>query len=153
MFSDFRRYAIISLRNSPCNCRKGITVTANRDGVSDCILKSCRFEKCHHCLGHGVLAGLIKLITVSDTIKCEVHRIVVLIDIITNLQHALSMQRHKNSDCRCFCAFQAFRMIMCHHGYGLGHCYCFIQAVRCKSYRRNTHRCSVPKTAVWLWIV
>ena len=153
MFSDFRRNAIISLRDPSGNCRNGIAVTANRDGVSDCIFKSCRFEKCHHRLWYGVLAGLTKLIAVPYAIKCEVHRIVVLIDVITDLQHALPMQSHEDCDRRSLCAFDPFRMIMRHLSYGLGHHFCFIHAFRCKSYRRNTHCRSVPKTAVWLWIV
>ena len=152
MLSNLRRYAIISLRDSSGNCRKGIAVTANRDGVSDCILKSCRFEKCHHRLRYGVLAGLIKLIAVTDVIKCEVHRIVVLIDVVANFEHALPMQSHKDCDRRSLRTFQTFRMIMRHLGYRLGHCFCFVHALCCKSYRRNTHSRSVPKTAVWLWI-
>ena len=90
VFSDISRHTIIRLGNSTGDSRQGVTVTSNRNGVANSILKTGRLKECFECLRDGILTGFVKLVGITNGIQGEVNRIVVLHDIILNFHQTAS---------------------------------------------------------------
>ena len=112
MLTDICRDTVISFCNTTTDGCNRITVTSNGDSVSDGIFKTSRFKESHQRLRHGILTGLIELISRSDLVQRKVHRIVVLINIIPDLQHAFPSLSHEDCHSGSFCSFNTFWMVM-----------------------------------------
>ena len=112
VFSNIRRNSIIRFRNTPSDSGKSVAIAAYGNGVSDRILKICGFQECHDCLRYGILAGFVKFICSANTVKCEIHRIIVLINVIVNLKNTFALTRQINSHSSSFCSFDSFWVVV-----------------------------------------
>ena len=121
VFADRLRNAVICLRDAARNGSECITVSADADGVSNRILKRGGLKERHQRLGNGILARFVKLVAIPDAVQREIHRIIVPVDIIPDLEDAAACSGHIQSDSCCFCTLQALRMIMRHLCYSFRH--------------------------------
>ena len=147
MLSNSRWDAIVRFCHTATNRSNGIAVTTDRDGVSNGIFKSAGLEEGHQCLRDSILAGFAELVGCPDSIQREVHRIIVLVDTISNLQNAATSPRHVDSNSGRLCTFESFWVVMCYLGDLLGKHLSLGEAIGCKD------SSTFSKTVIWLWIV
>ena len=94
MLTDAGRNTIIGFCNAACDGRNGIAVTTQGNCITDGILKRGRFEECLQCLGNTALTGDVKSVLRTDVSQCEIHRIIVCIDIIPDFHHTATGSGH-----------------------------------------------------------
>ena len=94
VLADAGRNTVIGFCNSAGDSCDGITVTTQGNCITNGILKRGRFEECLQCLGDTALASNIKSVFRTNISKCEIHRIIVGIDIVPDLHHAATGSGH-----------------------------------------------------------
>ena len=152
MLADRFGNAVVCFRDAARNGSECVTVSADADGITNGILKRGGLEERHQRLGDGILACFVKLVAIPDAVQREVHRIIMLVDVIPNFKDAAACSGHIQSNrCR-FCALQAFRMIMGHLCYSFRHGNSLLQRGCCKATGAYTHRSAVTIAVVRLGV-
>ena len=153
VFADAGRNTIIGFRNTAGDGCNGIAVAADGNGISNGILKRGRFKKCLQCLRHTALAGDIKGIFITNISQSEIHGIVVCIDIIPDLHHAVTGSGHVNCNSGSLGTFQTFGVIMGDGGYQMGQFLDCINAIGSITTAAYAHGGTVAVTVVRLGII
>ena len=147
------RYSVIGFCNTAGNSGNGIAVTAKGDGVPNGILKGGGLKECLQCLGDTSLAGDIKSVFRTDVSQCEIHRIIVCIDIIPDLHHVATVSGHIDCNGSSFGALQPLGVIMGNSGYQMGQLLGCINAISSITASAYTHGSTITETVVRLRII
>ena len=92
------------------------------------------------------------MVVLPDPVQGEVHRVVVLVDIIPDLKNAAAGPGHVDGNgCR-LSTFQSFRMIMSHLGNFPRQHLCLFETGSGETGRADTHGCSIPEAVIRLGI-
>ena len=86
--------AVVCFRDAARNGSERVTVSADADSISNRILKRGRLEERHQRLGDGILARFVKLVAIPDAVQREIHRIIMLVDIVPNLKNTAACSGH-----------------------------------------------------------
>ena len=148
MLSDFGRNSIIRFSDAATDRSNCVAVATDGNRIPNCIFETCGFKKGHNCLRNRALARYIKLVIISNTIKCKIHWIVMLVNIVADFNNTTSCASQE--DChRCgFRAFYSLRVVVAYFGYQTGKPNYFFKAFSSKTASAYTHGSTISPAIV-----